>query len=155
MPPGGPTVRPAEAADGPALDRLWRELGRLHARLHPGYFAADGMERPVRPPPGGITLVALVDGALAGGLRARIARPAADPQVVPGLRCSVEELVVAPAVRRRGVGRALMAAVEAWARRQGAASVVLTVWAGNRAAAAFYEALGYGELSRVLERRLT
>ena len=44
--------------------------------------------------------------------------------------------------------------VARWARRQGAAELVLTVWAGNRAAEAFYERLGYGALSRVLSAKL-
>jgi ribosomal protein S18 acetylase RimI-like enzyme len=44
--------------------------------------------------------------------------------------------------------------VVAWARRQGAAELVLTVWAGNDAAQAFYERLGYRELSRVLAAKL-
>jgi ribosomal protein S18 acetylase RimI-like enzyme len=47
-----------------------------------------------------------------------------------------------------------MKEVAAWARRQGAAELVLTVWSGNHAAEAFYDRLGYRELSRVLHAKL-
>jgi ribosomal protein S18 acetylase RimI-like enzyme len=65
-------------------------------------------------------------------------------------RAHVELLVVARAARRQGLGRRLMDELAAWARRQGAAELVLTVWAGNREAEAFYERLGYRVLSRAL-----
>ena len=63
-------------------------------------------------------------------------------------------LVVTRARRRGGLGARLMAEVAAWARRQGAAELVLTEWSGNRAAEAFYDRIGYRELSRVLHSKL-
>ncbi|HVV50990.1 MAG TPA: GNAT family N-acetyltransferase, partial [Polyangia bacterium] len=56
--------------------------------------------------------------------------------------------------RRRGLGRRLVAAAADWARAQRAVEVVLTTWAGNAAADAFYERLGYRVLSRVLHAPL-
>ena len=47
-----------------------------------------------------------------------------------------------------------MNAAAAWARERGAAEIVLTVWAGNAAAEAFYERLGYGVVSRALAKPL-
>jgi GNAT superfamily N-acetyltransferase len=53
----------------------------------------------------------------------------------------VEEVMVAEPARGTGVGRQLMAAAEAWARRRGARYVALA----TRRAAPFYQALGYEE----------
>ena len=53
----------------------------------------------------------------------------------------VEEVMVREVERRSGVGRALMDAVEAWARELGAAYVSLA----TRRASDFYLALGYEE----------
>nr|WP_297425360.1 GNAT family N-acetyltransferase [uncultured Actinotalea sp.] len=47
------------------------------------------------------------------------------------------------AARRRGVGRALLAAAERWAVADGAARLTLWVLAGNHAAAAAYRAAGF------------
>ncbi|MDN3242534.1 GNAT family N-acetyltransferase [Glycomyces tritici] len=53
---------------------------------------------------------------------------------------------VAPQARGRGVGDALIAAVEQWARRSGARSLLLSVAAGNTAAAALYRRNGFRDL---------
>jgi ribosomal protein S18 acetylase RimI-like enzyme len=54
----------------------------------------------------------------------------------------VADLVVSPAARGRGVGRALMAAGERWARERGFALLTLHVFAENRGARALYEERG-------------
>lgn len=60
-----------------------------------------------------------------------------------GHRGWVYYLAVDEAVRRHGVGRALMAAAEEWLRGQGIPKVQLVVRDTNAAATAFYERLGY------------
>ena len=57
--------------------------------------------------------------------------------------CLVFSMWVAPSARRSGVGRALLEAIDDWAREWGAARVVLWVVGGNHAALRFYERLGY------------
>ncbi len=52
-------------------------------------------------------------------------------------------LMVAGTHRRRGVGRALMEAAEAWAREVGVHKLELHVFPYNEAAIALYEDLGY------------
>lgn len=55
----------------------------------------------------------------------------------------VEVLAVETATRRRGVGQALMAAAEEWARGRGYRRITLNVFARNDRARAFYDRLGY------------
>ena len=58
-----------------------------------------------------------------------------------GLFASIEDLYVRPGERRRGVGRALLEAVESRCTARGASYVEAQV--EDRGAAAFYAALGY------------
>jgi GNAT superfamily N-acetyltransferase len=66
----------------------------------------------------------------------------------------VSALVVGGGSEGRGVGRALMAAAETWARERGALRVALDVFATNHAARAFYERIGYLEDSLTLSKQL-
>lgn len=52
-------------------------------------------------------------------------------------------IAVAGACRRQGVGRALLAAGEAWAKADGAVAVRLVSGEGREGAHAFYQSLGY------------
>ena len=58
-------------------------------------------------------------------------------------RAHISNLVVHPTYRRRGVGRGLMAAVEAAARRRGYGIITIGVDKGNDYARALYERRGY------------
>jgi ribosomal protein S18 acetylase RimI-like enzyme len=65
----------------------------------------------------------------------------------------VHRLMIAPTVKRQGVGRALMAAVEARARGQGLRALRLDTLTGNAPALALYRALGYVEVGTVRFRK--
>jgi ribosomal protein S18 acetylase RimI-like enzyme len=58
-------------------------------------------------------------------------------------RGHVADLAVVEGARRRGVGRALMQAAEAWARERGLPALSLDVWSTNERAIRFYRGLGY------------
>ena len=62
----------------------------------------------------------------------------------------VEELMVSPDWRRRGVGASLMQAAEQWAQAQGAVYLALA----TRRAADFYQAIGYTESASFFRRIL-
>ncbi len=155
------TVRPARREDYAGLCALWDQLDRLHAELRPDYFRAPaGPTRSARAVALALglhdrtILVAEQAGELLGLVTAALARPDPGPLTTRRVRGHVPELVVAPGHRRRGVGRALMRAAEAWALERGAVELVLTVWEGNLAAEAFYARLGYAPLTRGLKREL-
>ena len=61
------------------------------------------------------------------------------------------------ACRRQGVGRALLAAGEAWARSQGAEAMRLVSGESRKGAHAFYASLGYtgNKLQRNFKKNLT
>ena len=63
----------------------------------------------------------------------------------------------ASACRRQGVGRALLAAGEAWARSQGAEAMRLVSGESRKGAHAFYASLGYtgNKLQRNFKKNLT
>jgi ribosomal protein S18 acetylase RimI-like enzyme len=65
---------------------------------------------------------------------------------------NVHDLAVLPAHRRRGVARALLAAVEEAARREGAAKVTLEVRLDNAPAQALYRACGFTFQARAAAR---
>jgi len=134
----GLRVRPARRADAPAIARLGAELARFVGDTDPGLTA----ER----------VVALGFGPrrrtrfLVATLGRRVVGAAALGQWVdihmnrPVLYLS--DMVVEPACRGHGVGRALFAAAADMARREGCAMLRWEVWTQNAAALAFYEAAG-------------
>ena len=59
------------------------------------------------------------------------------------LRVNVLALAVSPDFQRRGIGRALLTAMEAWAKKQNAAGIRLTSNVVRTGAHAFYKNCGY------------
>jgi ribosomal protein S18 acetylase RimI-like enzyme len=154
-------IRRARAEDWQAACALWCEVDDQHAALAPSYFRRtarfDREWRELLTAPDAAVFVAIceeADGRVAGFAVVRLYETPPDPAMVPLRRGHVETLVVGRAYRRKELGSRLMAEVTSWARRQGAAELVLTVWAGNHEAEMFYERLGYGVLSRVLRKKL-
>jgi len=88
--------------------------------------------------PVGYALVRIVDGSHSFGPSDRVA--------------SVETLSVAPAVRGRGVGTALLEAVTDEVTRLGIAQLKLEVVAGNSQALRFYQRHGFAPVSHTLMR---
>jgi len=152
------TIRRAQQEDWPGVESLLREVDELHAALAPAYFRAGARaEAEWRRLLGEATAgawVATAGAAPLGLLALRLYETPPDPTMVARRRAHLETLVVAKGARRQGIGRQLVAAASAWARARGAVEMVLTTWAGNAAADAFYERLGYRVLSRVLHAPL-
>ena len=58
---------------------------------------------------------------------------------------NIHDFAVLPGHRGTGIGKALMAAIEAEALKRGACKVTLEVLSGNTIAKALYAAMGYGD----------
>jgi GNAT superfamily N-acetyltransferase len=66
----------------------------------------------------------------------------------------IGELVVAEDCTKRGIGRALVTAIETWARASGHHRITVETGASNSSGQAFYAALGYTAEEVVLTRDL-
>ena len=120
-------MRPLEIADIPALVALWEASGLTRPWNDPRADARRALEGPTS-----AILGSWDEGALVGSIMVGF----------DGHRGLVYYLAVAPGHRRRGLGRALMAAAETWLRERDAPKIQLMVREGNDAALGFYEALG-------------
>jgi GNAT superfamily N-acetyltransferase len=99
------------------------------------------------------TLVGELDGEVVGVVDLRVVYPGGPHQ--PLRYGEIAELAVATQARGRGVGTALMAAAEAWAREQGCAYTVLDYNARNADAARFYrDRLGYWPAGEIVLKKL-
>jgi tRNA threonylcarbamoyladenosine biosynthesis protein TsaB len=127
--PGGPMTPAIRPAGGEAA----QALAALHAAcLDPGWSAASVAS--FLAVPGSFALLAWGDGVAQGTAAAAgfiLCRVAADV-------CDLAAMGVLPAARRRGLGRALLAAACAEARRLGAREMFLEVAEHNLAARALY-----------------
>jgi GNAT superfamily N-acetyltransferase len=133
-------IRAYESRDLEACRRLWEELTEWHRELYgrpeisgPGsdaYLERVGAEN---------VWVAESDGSIAGlaGL------------IVDGSRGEIEPVVVAAGHRGRGIGRALVEAVVAEARRRGLRQLKVRPVARNEAALAFFQRSGFDVLGHV------
>jgi RimJ/RimL family protein N-acetyltransferase len=133
----GLVVRRARFADSPVLARLLTDLGYPQdadqTRAQLANWVGD---------PRGTVLVAESDGSPAGLIAAH-----AIPYLErPGSFARVVALAVDPEHRRSGVGRRLLAAVEAWAKEFGCRDVEITSSRAREDARAFYQAAGFVDL---------
>jgi ribosomal protein S18 acetylase RimI-like enzyme len=155
------TIREATAADYADICDIFEEADALHRDHLPHIF---------QKPPGPVREQEYILGLLADenaglflaqlgsqvvGLVCVLAREApAVPTFVPRRYATVDSLVVKQSFRRRGIGRALMERAQAWAQAKGLDNIELHVWDFNQEAIAFYEQLGYENLSRRMGKRL-
>lgn len=123
-------LRPLAGADGPPV----RIDGSPDAAWLAGYRTANGPLPPVAAQVlANHPLVAFL--SIGGDAIARV--------VVDGRWAGLFAVEVAPHARRRGLGRAISAAALRWATGEGARRAYLQVAAGNDAAHALYEQLGF------------
>ena len=132
------TIRPYGPSDFRSVRRLWREGG---LGVGPSDTARE-LERARRRDPD-LFLVAERDGRPVGVVLGRF----------DGRRGWINHLAVDRALRGRGIGAALVRAVERRLRAKGCPKVNLHVVDTNDAVCAFYESLGYARSRHILMER--
>lgn len=152
-------IREAGSRDYEALCLLFEQLDEIHRRELPHIFRKPAgpargrayIEEILGDPDVCILLACAGEqpvGFVTGMLRDT---PAID-LLVPARLVVVDNLYVDSEYRRSGLGRGMMQAIEAWAKRSGAEYVELHVYEFNTQAVAFYERLGYTTLSRRMRK---
>lgn len=141
-------VRPATAAD---RDFMVGVVPRLRAFGPPPLRPADAMDRAEiealeraldEPAPDAILLVAELDGVGPAGVA--LANTATD-YFTHERHGHLSIIIVSEQGEGRGVGRALLDAVDRWATEQGHRFITLNVFSGNQRARTVYERAGYAE----------
>ena len=145
------TIRPAEPRDCQLLADLIRELAEYEQLAHEAHATAEDLRRDgFGPVPRFEAAVAEWDGAPAGfalwfyNYSTFAGRP--------GLY--LEDLFVRPALRGKGIGKALLVHLARLARAQGCARYQWQVLDWNAPSIAFYEALGARRLPEWITMRV-
>lgn len=157
----GVRIRKARLTDHPALCALWRQVDTFHAGIRPDFFSPSPdparsklyLDRILEDPDQEL-LVATSGERVVGLCHLQLYDTPRSPVFADRRRAHIEDLVIDESERRQGVGRSLLEAAEAWARRHRAEQMVLTVWHGNDAADRFYRSADYRPVSCVLAREL-
>ena len=146
------TIRPARAADIPALCGLLEELFALE-----GAFSPD-LEKQVRGlsmlinDASGASIVLVAEG---GGQVLGMASVQSLVSTAEGGRVGlVEDVVVDNRYRQKGIGRGLLDAAERWARERRLRRLQLLADSGNSAALRFYECTGWLPTGMVCLRKM-
>ena len=159
----GFTIRLATAADEPAMVDLEHESAIHHASVDPERWRVPPREavatyrarRREADPDGAALLAVAPDGQVVGVVEMLLRGYLSDPGQARIPMPSVDVgISVTEAWRGRGVGTALMAAAEAWARDHGASRMILDLAAPNVGARRLYERLGYRLSGLMMDRRL-
>lgn len=146
---GGIAIVDADPAS-PEVLAAWRAYAAELAARFPAGFDPGGLTTGVERyrPPAGACLVASRDGLLLGTAALTPLEPAGPEDDVPTPLGEVKRMWVAEQARGHGLGRRLLAVLEARARRAGYATLRLDTNETLTAAIGLYEATGYRRVPR-------
>jgi len=153
-------IRPAGENDYEAVKALMRESQALHSHALPHIFAdtarvlLPAWYRSYLGTDKRIILLAEWEESPAGFAMLEKKEAPGYPAFVPRTYTVLNEIGVARAYRRKGIGTSLVHACTGWSLAQGAGSLELTVWEFNEGARKFYESLGMHTLNRTLALKL-
>ena len=154
-------VRIARMQEIDRVAALWALITEHHAALDPlfrmrsGTVAAGELRellRALQRDPDAEILVYDCAGTPEGLCIVRIDR--APPILEETERAEITDLGVRPGMRRKGIGRLLVAEAQSWVRDRGVARIEIQVATGNREGQAFWRSIGYANLMDVLHKRL-
>ncbi|WP_275930076.1 N-acetyltransferase [Aeromonas sp. 1HA1] len=150
-------IRTATGQDIDAILELNRQIGLIHFEHAPEVFCppspqerdfllnAIGSE-------GRLFCVAVLDAEVVGFLTARIDINEAIPFLTRLPICRIGSVVVDEHHRSRGIGKALIAHCDDWAKARDACQIRLEVMSFNERAKSLYETLGFKVQSQIMAR---
>ena len=141
---GSPLVRPIEPRDTPALCRLAEELGYPSTEEQIG----ARLQRVLADRAHAVFVAEDTTGLVVGWVHVFI-----NKLLESDARAEIGGLVADPAMRRQGIGRALMQQAEQWGRERGLQVVSLRSNVKRTDAHRFYEQLGYATAKTQLNLR--
>ena len=100
-------------------------------------------------------LAAILDGVMVGSASVDLEDPPAPGSMMRPVRTAEFGVSVVAGQRGRGIGRALIGGLEAWAAAHGVERMVLDVSSANHGAIRLYEELGYRDYDRAMLKPLT
>ncbi len=159
-------IRPAKTYDLDAVCRLYVAFHEFHVSGLPDRLCSigdphtfdcadlsDNLAHLLTKPDAAI-LVAEVDQRIVGLTEVYLRQDEGDSPKVLYRYGYLQSLMVDESVRGQGIGTALVAAAEQWARELGASEMRLETWEFPAGPLTFYEGVGYHTLRRMLVRRL-
>jgi GNAT superfamily N-acetyltransferase len=146
------TIRPGRREDATEAARLWMQSAGEHTAHDRVYETAPGAEKTMRRFLADVAnsgysflFVAVTGGRTVGFISGELRQ--GSPTFLPKTWASVDDVFVEPDYRNRGMGRALLQSVGAWAKDRDADGISLQVAAANKRGRKFYEDLGFREIS--------
>ncbi len=146
------TIRPGRREDAAEAARLWMQSAEEHTAHAPVYATAPDAEKTMRRFLADLArnsyafvFVATVGDRTVGFVSGELRE--GSPTFRPKTWASVDDVFVETDHRNDGIGHALLAGVEEWAKQKGADGVSLQVAAANARGRKFYEDLGFREVS--------
>lgn len=156
------SIREATIDDYEALCALFAQVDRVHYTALPEIFQPSGDP----PRPRGYVedilndaqarlFVAEQGNMVVGLVEATLRESRHFASAAPQRWMDLRDIVVDERFRGIGIGKALLAHVEAWARSLGVTRIELTVWEFNTSAHALYERQGFRTLNRTMSKDLS
>jgi GNAT superfamily N-acetyltransferase len=146
------TIRLGRTEDAAAAARLWMRSAEEHTAHDRVYETSPDAEKTMRRFLADVAnssysflFVAVTDDRTVGFISGELRQ--GSPAFLPKTWASVDDVFVEPEHRNRGMGRALLQSVRAWAQERNADGISLQVAAANARGRRFYEELGFREVS--------
>jgi ribosomal protein S18 acetylase RimI-like enzyme len=146
------TIRPGRKEDAAEAARLWMQSADEHTAHDRAYKTSPDAEKTMRRFLADVAnsgysflFVAVTEGRTVGFISGELRQ--GSPTFLPKTWASVDDVFVEPEHRNRGMGRALLRSVRAWAQERDADGISLQVAAANARGRKFYEELGFREVS--------
>ena len=161
--PGEPLeIRPVTPDDLEVLIDIYLDTAIHHAAIDPEVWRVptrDDVAERLRPRVFGRGatseyVAAIVDGELAGSASVHLEDPPSAGNMLRGVPTAEFGVSVLERFRGRGIGRALIEHLEAWAAAHGAERMILNVSEANEGAIRLYHELGYRDFDRAMLKPL-